>query len=751
MDDETAEIIGEFLGESADNLDQLDRDLLSLEANPGDRDVLAGIFRTIHTIKGTAGFLAFNNLEKLAHAGESLLSRLRDGKQSMDQPITDALLEMEDKIREMLGQIEAEGKDDATDTGELVARLKALIVDGPAPAPAAPAPTVAEPAAAAPEPVSPEPAAPVAEPVAPAPVAEPVAPAPAAAASPHRRSVAESSIRVDVDLLDDLMRMVGELVLTRNQLMRNVSGLGDSALARTSQQLSVITSELQGSVMKTRMQPIEHVWTRLPRVVRDLSNGLGKQIRVEMRGQDTELDRSLLEAVKDPLTHLVRNSVDHGIETPEVRVAAGKPAEGTLVLSAYHESGHVVVEVTDDGAGLDPERIGTVAVERGVVTPDELAAMRVGEIQRLIMRPGFSTSEKVTKISGRGVGMDVVKSNIEAIGGSVEITSTPGAGATFRLAIPLTLAIVQALSVESSGEQFVIAQSAVRELVHASAGSAQRIEYISGAPVMRLRGSLMPLVRLDETLQLPGRAETAAEDVYVAVLEDGGTTFGLVVDRVLDTEEIVVKALSQRVNEAGLFTGASVMGDGTVALILDVGSLARRANVSAAALARAADEAETELRRPEENAARYLTVGVGGHRVAVPLEAVTRLEEIDPSTLEMVGRRTVVQYRGHIVPFVRLTDLLGTGGTDDEASVLPTIVYTRRGRSVALAVDSIEDIVEDESGAHSPVSDGGLIGSSVIGGKVTELLDIHAAVLVADPDFYDEDVPVDDRQLMAGV
>jgi two-component system chemotaxis sensor kinase CheA len=759
------EIVQEFVIESHENLDQLDRDLVALEQSPGSRELLSSIFRTIHTIKGTSGFLAFGRLESVAHVGENLLSRLRDGVQEMTPGTTDVLLAMVDVIRELLETIERTGAEGEVPVETVVARVTAVIEGAAEPVAAAAepepaAPTLVEvPAAPAKKPVRKRaPRAAAAKKTAAAEVAVPqvtavveapepellAAEVPAAVAAvqepepgegPARRSATESSIRVDVDLLDSLMRLVGELVLTRNQVVRSAATQTDVALVRATQRLNLITTELQENVMKTRMQPIDNLWSKLPRVIRDLSNQLGKQVALEMHGKETELDRTLLEAVKDPLTHLVRNAVDHGIETPDTRVAAGKSAVGVLGLRAYHEGGHVVVEVIDDGAGIDPEHIGRIAVQRGLVTTDQLGRMRREEILDLLFRAGFSTATHVTNVSGRGVGMDVVRTNIEKIGGTVDVESTIGEGTTWRLTIPLTLAIVQALTVECAGERYAIPQVAVHELVSVdTAGTG--VEYVAGAPVYRLRGRLLPLVRMDDALGVGGRENTGP--VFLAVVQADGRRFGMVVDRVLNTEEIVVTPLSSRLKGAGVYAGATILGDGRVALILDVQALARRTQLAADAVA--AVEAETDAKAVAESVGtdtiRLLVASVGDRRVAVPLDSVTRLEDFPLSAVEHVGHREVVQYRGEIMPLVRLGRLLGSF---DEApgESLPVVVYSERGRSVALAVDRIVDIIDGNVDARSDLDDSGLIGSAVIQKKVTEMLDVRQAILAADPRFFE--------------
>lgn len=484
--------------------------------------------------------------------------------------------------------------------------------------------------------------------------------------------------------------------------------------------------------MKTRMQPIDHLWAKLPRVVRDLSSACGKQLRLEMVGRETELDRSLLEAVKDPLTHLVRNAVDHGVELPEKRRAAGKNPEGTLTLRAYHEGGHVIVEISDDGAGIDPDRVGQAAVDRGLISASQLKQMDRRELMTFLFQPGFSTAEKITNVSGRGVGMDVVKTNIERIGGAVDVDSAVGIGTTWRLTIPLTLAIVQALTVECGGQRYAIPQVGVHELVFLDGQTGSAIEYISGAPVYRLRGRLLPLVRLDEALGLS--TANGERGGYVAVLQAEGRRFGLVVDRVLNTEEIVVKPLTNRFKDIGVYAGATILGDGAVALILDVQSLARRSHLGAEAIDRTRVTEQVE-QHVDHGVERLLIAGVGERRVAIPLAMVARLEEFPLDRIERVGSREVVQYRGEILPLLRLGYLLGASAPEDSESV-QVVVYTEGGRSVALAVDRIVDIIEDAIESRLDLEQDGLAGSAVIQQRVTELLDVRRAILAADPRFY---------------
>ncbi len=718
------EIINEFLVESQENLDQLDRDLVSLEQSPGSRDLLASIFRTIHTIKGTSGFLAFHRLEKLTHAGENLLSRLRDGAVAITPRRADALLHMVDLVRLMLANIERDGTDGDFDVTGVVAEINAVLEDEPAEPPktararraagAAKAPQASAAAQAEPDvapaepdvaPAEPEPEpdtetepqpepepVPAPEPAAAAPPTAPAPAAPAAAAAPEAAEsrLGDSSIRVDVELLEQLVRLAGELVLARNQIVQRAITVNDEALNRACHRLNLVASDLQEGVMRTRMQPIENVWAKLPRIVRDLGNQLGRSVKLELEGGDTELDRTLLEAIKDPLTHLVRNALDHGIESPDERVAAGKPPAGVLRLRAAHAGGQILVEISDDGNGIDPAVIGAKAVERGIVTEAQREQMSESDLQRLVFLPGFSTAVTVTNVSGRGVGMDVVRTNIERIRGSIDVESTPGVGTTWRLRIPLTLAIVPALTVLCAQQRFAIPQVNLLELVRLDSERRNGgLEEIGDAKVYRLRDALLPVIDLAETLGITDRLDDASQPV-IAVLESDGRRFGLVVDRVLDTEEIVVKPLSGALKEIGLYAGATILGDGRVSLILDVQSLSRRC-IRATEAARDMVEVHVDAAEAQDEQ-QLLIVDIGERRhVAIPLDVVTRLEEFPAASIERVGRREVVRYRNAVLPLVRLGDYLGNGGfgQDDAPQTLPGVVYSARGRSVALLVQEM--------------------------------------------------------------
>ena len=739
--DEQDEIISEFLVESQENLDRLDQDLVALESEPGSRDRLASIFRTIHTLKGTAGFLAFGTLERLTHTGENLLSRLRDGELHYTPPRATVLLEMVDAIRRMLANIEASGAEGDVDCDALITRLAQLTEDDaagtavdtrepePEPeafsAPEAPPEPVAEPPAAVAE------TPPAATPAADSQTAARVTPLAGGnrtgadeATAETRGSLADASVRVDVRLLDRLMNLVGELVLARNQILQHPVLREESSTHGASQRLDMITSELQEGVMKTRMQPIGNAWAKFPRVVRDLAVTCGKQVRLETEGADTELDRTILEAIKDPLTHIVRNSVDHGIEARDARLAAGKGPTGTLTLRAYHEGGKVILEINDDGGGINTDKVKARALERGLITPERAAVMTEHDLQSLIFLPGFSTAEAVSNVSGRGVGMDVVKTNIEKIGGSIDVQSRLGRGTSIKIRIPLTLAIVPALIVTSQDERYAIPQVNVLELVGLDAAQADRdIEHIHNVPVYRLRGNVLPLVYLQQVLQQTEVQAPTASTIVVVQADD--RQFGLVVDAVRDTQEIVVKPLGAELKSIPAYAGATIMGDGHVALIMDVPGIAQLAGLTSDArmmrLVAAAQNSETAGEAADRQSLLQFEAR-GGGCFAVPLHTVARLEEIDPQRIETTAGQPVVQYRDGLLPLVRLDQPSGP-----PPALLPVIVCSEGDQHAGFVIERVLDIVEQTVDLEREFHGGELLGTAVIAGRVTDLFDMAAA------------------------
>jgi len=543
---------------------------------------------------------------------------------------------------------------------------------------------------------------------------------------------------VDVDRLDSLMRLMGELVLTRNQSVAHAAATGDATLVRGAARLNLITTELQEVVLRMRMQPIDIVWNKLPRVVRDLGAACGKSVRLEMEGRETELDKTILEAVKDPLTHLVRNALDHGIEPPQARLAAGKGEQGLLLLRAFHEDGQVNLQVRDDGAGIDPAVVAAKALEQGLVSAEGLARMNEREIVNLIFLPGFSTAATVTNVSGRGVGMDVVKSNLERIGGAIDVGSVIGAGTTFHVRIPLTLAIIPALTVLCAGDRYAIPTINLAQLIRLEGGQGLAgIERISGTPVYRLRGKLLPLVYLDRELGVAAPDREERDTVLIVVLQAEDRRFGLVVDGVLDTQEIVVKPLSSQLEHVPVYAGATILGDGSVALILDVLALAQRAHLAGTGReqARAApDPADGD--RPPTGAALLVAQVDRDRQVAIPLERVIRLEEIPAGSVEHVGSRELVQYGEEILPLVRLSGGVGAAARAD-GDALTVVVCSTGGRAVGLVVEAIVDIVEGGLPGRGAPGAAGLLGTAVVQQRITELLDVEQAVREVDPQFFD--------------
>ena len=770
MDD----LLREFLTETFESLDVVDVELVKFERDPNNEAILSNIFRLVHTIKGTCGFLGLPRLEALAHAAETLMGKYRDGAPVTGEGVT-LILTTLDRIKAILADLEATEAEPAGDDPDLIQQLEALSIAAEG-APAEAAPVTPEPVAAetetparelkpgevslddlerafqeaegpdatvaaAPEP-EPEPELAAAPEPAPEPVPEPeVAASPAAAEGKRESSVANQSIRVNVDTLENLMTMVSELVLTRNQLLEMVRRLDDSEFKVPLQRLSNVTAELQEAVMKTRMQPIGNAWQKLPRIVRDLSNELGKKIELEMVGADTELDRQVLDLIKDPLTHMVRNSADHGLEMPDQRVAAGKSETGKIRLRAFHEGGHIIIEIADDGHGLDTDRIREKVLEKGLASASEIETKTDAQIHKYIFAAGFSTAAAVTNVSGRGVGMDVVRTNIELIGGSIDLTSVRDKGTTFTIKIPLTLAIVSSLIVESGGQRFAIPQLSVVELVRAKAGSDARIEKINSTPVLRLRSKLLPLVYLDELLHLntsdmdddgEGRVCTSERpEAFIVVAQVGSAQFGIVVDTVFDTEEIVVKPSATMLRDITMFSGNTILGDGSVIMIIDPNGIAQRVSRDVAAHL---DEVQAAEGVSEEDEATSLLIfeAGSGEPKAVPLSLVTRLEEIAIGDIEMSDGRPVVQYRGRLMPLQKVhpDQKMVTEGRQ------PILVFTDQGRSMGLVVNAIVDVVDARLDMDITSETPGVLGSAIVREKATEIIDVGFYLTAAFEDWF---------------
>jgi two-component system chemotaxis sensor kinase CheA len=799
-----------------------DVELVKFEQEPNNADILNSIFRLVHTIKGTCGFIGLTRLAALAHAAETLMGKFRDGRPVTADAVSLVLTTM-DRIKWILSSIEENnGQEPEGVDADLIGLLEALAATElpppePEPVPEPPAPKVeaapqalerellpgeisldelerlfretkvelpargkdkpaapnvvaseapaaagssasaaasvpAAATAAVPAPVSSSGAVAVADaarpPVAQRPAGLVPTGVPANAEEGHASALSAQTIRVSVGVLEQLMTMVSELVLTRNQLMEIARREGDSEYKVSLQRLSNVTGELQDAVMRARMQPIGNAWQKLPRIVRDLGQELGKQIELDQIGADTELDRQVLDQIKDPLTHMVRNSADHGLETPEERRAAGKPEKGIIRLSAYHEGGHVIVEIADDGRGLNVARIKSKIVERKLATEAEVAKMTDVQAFRYIFQAGFSTADKVTSVSGRGVGMDVVRTNIEAIGGTIEVHSKLGQGSAFVIKIPLTLAIVPALIVRAAEERFALPQSAVVELVRVQPGTDHAVTWFNDVPVLCLRDKLLPIVALGTLLGLSPEGDARRKDQWtdalIVVLRVGAETFGVVVDAVSHTEEIVVKPMSTALRQVPMVSGCTILGDGRVIMIVDPSGLAQ------GAAARGAEAGEMDLSAADkshhavaEDRTSLLLFRAGATEPkAVPLGLVTRIEELDVSGIERVKGYPVIQYRGSLIPVLYANEEVSRvkDGTQ------PMLVFSADGRVMGLLVDEIVDIVETVLDMQlSPSGMPEVLGAAVVAGQATEILDVGFYINVAFGERFEQLVRVEAR------
>ncbi|MBC8355003.1 MAG: chemotaxis protein CheW [Planctomycetes bacterium] len=776
------EFIKEFLVECREGLDQLDSDLVSLEVNPRDTVRLDRIFRTLHTIKGSSGFLGFDVLGELAHAGETLLGRMRSGELVLNEAITDSLLQLLDAIRGVLKPIQETGREATTDHRNLLDLLQLLAVSSEDVSD----PKLSSQTARLNETLSVDEVAPKAsqhnlevdysetqsldsrlavtgeydssliqesdsvsstpstpdssQAVTPQPEADATAkPSKLRASRDSSRLGAPSSIiRVDVSLLDQLMNLVGELVLARNRIVQITSLRDVPELAQTTQQLNQLTTELQEGIMKTRMQQIGSVWQKYPRLVRDVARRCEKKVMLKIEGAETELDKTLLEALADPLVHLVRNAIDHGIEMPLDRLEQGKSEQGQLSLRAYHQGGHVNVEIEDDGAGLNVESIKRKAVDRGLLTIDQVARLSHQEILRIIFAPGFSTADEITSLSGRGVGMDVVRTNIEHIGGTVDIESYPQQGTTIRIRVPLTLAIIPAMIIHDRQQRYAIPQVNVTELLSLEGDEPNRmIERFHNTPVLRLRGELLPLAWLSEILDTGERSVPAGEDTEtnILILQAGTRRLAIIVDEISNTEEIVVKPMSGMLETVSAYAGATIMGNGEVALILDALGLARRVGLFSQLKER---DVPTSLTQSGEVSAErpLLVCEVGDRRVGIALPEVTRLEQVSPLAIERSGSSEVMQCRSGLLTLVRLRDVFGEPVDSSERVQLPVVVHTEERGSVGFIVDRVLDIVEQPSEMEHSANQHNVSGVAVIHGHVTDVLDLPGLIRTAAPTFF---------------
>jgi two-component system chemotaxis sensor kinase CheA len=782
----------EFIDETVEMLERIVVNLAQVEKASADKETLNEIYRDMHTIKGSSQLFGCQQMGELAHALEAALEPVRAGTVKLGARLTDITYEGIDVMRSICAELRTSKQE--PNVAARVQQLIATLADSAISEPDAP---IMKDVIAAPEKVTKatvlvadvkhvEQVTNIAVNQAPEIKVQAAAPAPAieqvsshvpvlaasvtspskappeksevksvqTESSPARSESSKSesssaaaegseSIRVQVSLLDSLMNMIGELVLVRNQVIQYTNVRRDAELSNLSQRLNIVTSELQNEVMKTRMQPVGNVLTKFHRVIRDLSRDLNKEIQLKLEGTETELDKTLIEAVKDPLTHIVRNSADHGIETPADRKAAGKSAAGTIIVRSFHEGGQVIIEVSDDGKGLSKDKLSKKALEKGVVSQAQLDRMSLREVHNLIFAPGFSTAEKVTNVSGRGVGMDVVRSNIERIGGSVELNSEEGKGTSIRLKIPLTLAIVPALIVKSHNEQFAIPQVKLVELVRVDVDDPEGVDYLQDRPIFRLRGRLLPLVSLREALKLGEESQRLAvmqknrtAPMNIAVLTSDGGQFGLVVDSIEDSTDIVVKPLSGFLKDLGVYSGATIMGDGSLALALDVAGLA-----ASARMAKDQETTSTESQMSIDasegvkvDEAEYLTANIGAEgRFALPLVLVNRLEEFQKSKITTSGKQRIVQYRNQILPLLNVQNVLGFERMDKQHTTagdkIAVVVVERAGKLFGLEVDSIDDVLTIQANVERDVSPKqGIVGSLIYKDTIITILDAFGLI-----------------------
>jgi len=701
------EILQEFLIESHENLDRMSQDLIDLEHHPEDTKLLESIFRTIHTVKGSCGFIGLPGLEALTHAGESLLVKLRDGSLLLNCEIADTLLALLDAVRAMLTTIAAgKGEGDQHYDG-LRQRLLNLKQGQSAPVASKGAlPTPDEPRA-----------------------------------EQTGDAVMNNSTRVAVATLNRMMNLLGELVLGQNQLMQSPLLQQDDELYLREKRQGALISQLHEALLQTRMQPIQNLWKGLPRLVRDLSIECNKLVELKLVGGDTELDRSLLEALKDPLTHLLRNAIDHGIEPAAQRAQAGKSPAGQVTLQARHLSGQIHISMQDDGAGIDAQKINSIAIQRGLISAEQGAELSDEASLKLIFQPGFSTAEKVSRVSGRGVGMDVVRRNIEKIGGVIHLQSVLGTGTDFTIRLPLTLAIMPGLVVRCSTHYFAIPQTNLTGLVQIPSGpTARGIEMVHGTPVYRRRNKLLPIVELAQLLVI----QSDGLDPHIVVLQAGDHEYGLVVDEIIDTQQIVVKPLDTQLRELGIYAGCTILGDGLVALILDAAGVALHAGVMQQS--RVLPKAKQKDEGASVSNERYLLTRSGdGGQIAIPFDAVHRIEQIAADAIEIANGQEVVQLHGDVVPLVDITinppESCNGWLKGDQRSMagnpMQIIVCCVQGRHVGLISGEVHDIVSGDYPKRLQPGRSEMAFTAVIDDRVTEVVDVAVIIEMTRPVFFE--------------
>lgn len=765
------ELLNEFVVESNEHLADIENQLLSIEESGADVDVdlINEVFRGIHSIKGAAGFLGLTKVNDLAHSLENILNMMRNHELVPNSMMIDIMLRAADRLQGLITDVESSNDEDVSEhivELEKIATGECANADTPS-QPLEVAEETAEPVAsdasddddidaqiarafaerdakeAEEKAANPKPA--------PAPEAQPTpSPQPpakeAAKKDTKERKAPETSIRVSVGVLDKLMNLAGELVLSRNQLMQAISSNDGNSLDTIASRLDQVTSEVQESIMQTRMQQIGTVFSKFPRIVRDLSSKLGKHCALEIEGKEVEVDKTIVEAIGDPLTHLIRNSVDHGVESPADRKKAGKPEEGRMSLRACYQAGKVRIEIEDDGAGINPDKLKQKAVSKGILTQERADQMSDREAVRLIFHPGFSMAAKVTDVSGRGVGMDVVKTNIAKLGGIVDIESTVGKGTLIVITLPLTLAIIPSLIVQCGDDRFAIPQVNIAELVRVRRDELdQRIGRVQDAEVLRLRGSLLPLIRLAEVIGTATEEPTNQNDegdddqreaINVIVLETGEQSFGLIVDGLHDSEEIVVKPLSRHLKDCPCLTGATILGDGHVALILDVAGIAAHEEI----------RSDQELNEEEKNEAsladedtQYMLLFSNheSEHFAVTMDIISRIDRIHADQIDLVGGQELLRNEDETISLLRLENTI-TARMSEPKDRLYVIVFEAAGKELGLVVPCLEDIRDVTTHIDDVTfTERGVIGSMVLAEKTTRFVDLFQIAEIAHPEWFE--------------
>jgi len=739
------DILAEFIVEAREILDQLDLDFVQLEITPDDKKLVGNIFRAMHTLKGSSGFFAFKRLEKVSHAGESLLGKIRDGQLTLDTQKATILLSALDCLRVIIEGVESSHAEPAGDDSALVENLLALAA-GKEASVSTQVNHATPPAQSA---ASSEPQA-VAVPI-PEPQINPVKSSVAISSedsestdqvwAPDPADIIKTQesaapVKVSLELLDKLMNLVSEMVLARNRLLPFTNQYGDHDFSSAVRVVDLLTLELQERMMKTRMQPISQVWTKFPRLMRDVSNQCGKQVSLIQEGAETELDRTLLDAIRDPLVHIIRNSVDHGIELPADRISRGKPELGKVLLRASHENGMVVIEIADDGAGVDFDGVRQKAIEKNLVSLQQAQELSDLQLLEFIFLPGFSTKSQVSNLSGRGVGMDVVKTNISNIGGSIDINSKRGVGTTIRLKIPLTLAIMPALFVRCGSEPYAIPQNSVLEMVRLDLSTdSTGLEDFYGTPVFRLRNQLVPILFLNHQLEVSQDLPADDAILNIAILQSSGIRFGLVVDEVLNMQEVVVKPLGPLLKDVKDFAGATILGNGRVALILDIDGIAIQSGMVAKIQSRPLNAESIQEQSSEEDVAMLSFELEGQSRLAIYLENVERLEMISPKQVQRNGNRNVIQYGKEIMHLLYLDHYIEgakkgkSSLTEDE--VIPVIVHYNNGLPVGLVVSQVHDIIHVSKNLHEAnPPQKGLLGCVSLNDQVINVIDLQEILMM---------------------